>query len=169
MSNATITIYNSIVAMKNIFAEGFKITDLCTGKSVNMYEFMHETPYESGLNSLTIYDLCKFLREKYNRLTSFTDKVAFCTVLSLGTFSDDEIYHAFYLPSTAKCMETYKKIEKKLRRKQRISVNFSLGNNHMPDDPCDIMCYEIAVDLFTAKPICCKYWDTEGIQCIERY
>lgn len=169
MSNATITMYNSIITMKNIFSEGFKITDLCTGKRINMYEFMHETPYESGLSSLTIYDLCKFLRKKYNRLTSFTDKVAFLTVLSLGTFSDDDIYHSFYLPSTADCMNAYKEIEKKLKCKQRITVTFSLGNNHMPSNPYDIMNYEITVDFFAAKPILCEYWDTEGIQCVERY
>ena len=164
MSN--ITMYNSIVAMKNIFAEGFEVADPTTGEIVDIYEFMHETSYEPGL---TIYDLCKFLRRKFKKLKTFSDKVAFLTVLSLGTFSDDDIYHAFYFPSTADCMNIYKKIEKKLKRKQRITVNFSLGNNHMPSNPYDIMNYEITVDFFAAKPILCEYWDTEGVQCVERY
>ena len=159
-------IYNSIVAMKHFFAGGFEVADPTTGEIVDIYDFMHEMSCESGL---AIYDLCKFLRGKFKRLKTFTDKVAFLTVLSLGTFSDDDIYHTFYLPSTTDCMETYKKIEKKLKRKQRITINFSLGNNHMPSNPYDIMNYEITVDFFAAKPIMCKYWDTEGIQCIERY
>lgn len=163
MSNTTM--YNSIVTMKHFFAQGFEVADPYTGEIVDIYDFMHETPYESGL---TIYDLCIFLRGKFKRLTSFSDKVAFLTVLSLGTFSDDEIYHTFYLPSTAACMNAYKKIEKKLKRKQRITVTFSLGN-HYPSNPYDICNYEIVVDFFSTKPIMYRYWDTEGIQCIERY
>ncbi len=155
-------IYTSIKAMKNVFAQGFEIADPTTGEIVSMHDFIIE-------HRLPVSDFCMFLRGKYKRLTSFADKVAFLTVLSLGTFSDDEIYHTFYLPSTADCMKTYRDIEKKLKRKQRITVSFSLGNNHIPNDYNDICNYEIAVDFFSAKPICCKYWDTEGFQCVERY
>ena len=149
--------YTSIKAMKNEF-QNLEIADPTTGELVSMYDFMIE-------HRLTVSDFCMFLRGKYKRLTSFANKVAFITILSLGTFSDDEIYTTFYLPSTADCMAAYKKIEKKLKRKQRFTVTFSLGNNS--SDYNDT--YEIAVDLFSAKPIWCKYYDTEGFQCIERY
>lgn len=99
------TIYTSIKAMKNIFEKGFEITDPTTGGLVKISYFITE-------RGLTIYDFCKFLKGKFNKLTRFSDKIAFLTVLSLGTFSDDEIYHSFYLPSTAECMMRYKEIEK---------------------------------------------------------
>lgn len=155
-------IYTSIKAMKHTFTQGFEIADPTTGEIVSMHDFIIE-------HRLPVSDFCMFLRGKYKRLTSFADKVAFLTVLSLGTFSDDEIYHTFYLPSTADCMKAYKEIERKLKHKQRFTVTFSLGNNHMPSNPYDICNYEIIVDLFSTKPIYCKYWDTEGFQCIERY
>ena len=159
-------IYNSIKSMKDMFSKGFEITDTTTGQIVNISCFMHDLPAKTGL---TIYDCCRLLKGFYSTLDSITDKVTFLTVLSLGSFSDDDIYNTFYLPSTADCMRVYKKIEKKLKRRQRITVTFSLGNNHYPHDPYDIIGYDITVDFFSAKPIYCKYWDTEGIQCVERY
>lgn len=162
-------VYTAIKNMKDMFSKGFEVTDTTTGQIVNISCFMHDLPAETGL---TIYDYCKFLQSKYNKLTTITDKIAFLTVLSLGHFSDDsndETYSTFYTPSTSDCMKAYKKIEKKLKRRQRITVTFSLGNNHYPHDPYDIIGYDITVDFFSAKPIYCKYWDTEGVQCVERY
>ena len=159
-------IYTAIKNMKDIFSKEFEVADTTTGQIVNISCFMHDLPAETGL---TIYDYCRLLKDFYSTLDSITDKVAFLTVLSLGSFSDDDIYNTFYLPSTADCMRVYKKIEKKLKRRQRITVTFSLGNNHYPHDPYDIIAYDITVDFFSAKPIYCKYWDTEGIQYGERY
>ncbi len=149
MSNQKI--YTSVKTMKNLFEKGFEIADPTTGELVKISYFIIE-------RGLTIYDFCEFLRGKFNRLTSFSDKVAFLTVLSLGAFSDDEIYHSFYLPPTSECMSEYKKIEKKFKKHECISFKFLLGND------C-----EITVDFFSAKPILCRYWDAEGWLHIERY
>lgn len=164
------TMYNSIVTMKQYF--GTISSNNCPLYCSRKDEFyqLSEFMTDSNCSEVNIYDLAVWIKERYTKCCiSFSDKVAFLTVLSLGTFSDDEIYHTFYLPSTADCMNAYKKIEKKLKRKQHITINFSLGNNHMPSNPYDIINYEITVDFFSANPICCKYWDTEGIQCVERY
>lgn len=148
MSNQKI--YTSVKTMKDLFEKGFEIADPTTGELVKISYFIIE-------RGLTIYDCCKFLRGKFNRLTSFSDKVAFLAILSLGAFSDDEIYHSFYLPSTARCMNEYKKIEKKFKNHERIMVEFNLDNDR------------IEVDFFSAKPIQCIYWDAEGWLHIKRY
>lgn len=73
-------IYTAIKNMKDIFSEGFECSDPTTGEIIGMSCFMHDLPAKTGL---TIYDYCKFLQTKYNKLTTITDKIAFLTVLSL--------------------------------------------------------------------------------------
>lgn len=160
-------IYEAIRSMKHIVSQtGLFMIDPDSNEVIDAIHFMCETPDESGL---TIYDFTIGLQRIYKQL-AFVNKVAFLTILSLGSFSDDEFYTTFYyMPSTAECMMRYKEIEKKLKRKQRITISFSLGNNHIPNNYNNICNYEIAVDLFSAKPICCKYYDTEGLQYIKRY
>lgn len=147
--------YNSVTSMKKKFMEYAEyIAHPDTGEIIRTTAFMQDA---AEVNGCTIFDLCRFLKTEFNRLTSFSDKIAFLAVLSLGCFSDDEIYYSFYLPSTAECMKAYKKIEKKFKNHERIMVEFTLGNDG------------IEVDFFSAKPIQCIYWDAEGWLHIKRY
>lgn len=114
-------------------------------------------------------DIVKYLKEEFDSISTYCDKIAFLTVLVAGSFTNNNIYVAndFYMPATKECIELYKIMERTFKKHYRIFLRFY--NEYEPHDPHDIMIESEWIDFFNFKTIRRKYYDVEGFQYEKRY
>lgn len=147
--------YNSINVMKSFMDNLHEVPDFMTKEIHNIEDFMYESTEDEC--HLSFVDLMKYLRFVYTRLTKWSDKVAFITVLTCGKFTDSIL--PFYMPGTAKCLRNYKYVERKLKRHEPITLKVAYGADGFFYEDGH---FEATIDFFNCKEVTYSYTDETG-------
>ena len=146
--------YNSINLMKKFMDDLHEAPDPLTGEIHNIEDFIYESTEDCHLS---VVDLTKYLRLVYTRLTKWSDKVAFITILTYGKFTDSIL--PFYMPSTNKCLRNYKYVERKLKRHEPITLKVAYGADGFFFEDGH---FEATIDLFNCKEVTYSYTNETG-------
>lgn len=149
--------YNSINLMKEFMDDLHEAPDPLTGEIHNIEDFIFEDHSKIFPHDLSILDLTKYLRLVYARLTKWSDKVAFITILTCGKFTDSIL--PFYMPNTGRCLRNYKYVERKLKRHEPIMLNVAYGADGFFFEDGH---FESTVDFFNCKEVTYSYVDETG-------
>lgn len=110
-------IYTAIVTAKQY------INDLVLP---SLSDYFEDTEY-------TYNDIVKYLKEEFDSISTYRNKIAFLTVLAAGSFTNNDTYVAndFYMPATKECIELYKIMERTFKKHYRIFLDSIMNMNHM--------------------------------------